>query len=102
MSLFPKKYLFEDLKSRAYELDIRKPQIPFYIKENLKFDLFEWQKDALLNFLLFQEIKIVEEDKNPTHLLFNLATGTGKTLLMAAVILYYYKQGKNKFIFFVN
>jgi type III restriction enzyme len=102
MSLFPEKYLFEELKSKAYELDIRKPQIPDYFINNLKFDLFEWQKDALLNFLLYQEIKIAEEDKNPTHLLFNMATGTGKTLLMAAVILYYYKQGKNKFIFFVN
>lgn len=102
MSLFPEKYLFEELKSKAYELDIRKPHIPDYIINNLKFDLFEWQKDALLNFLLYQEIKIAEEDKNPTHLLFNMATGTGKTLLMAAVILYYYKQGKNKFIFFVN
>lgn len=102
MSLFPEKYLFEELKSKAYELDIRKPHIPEYIINNIKFDLFQWQKDALLNFLLYQEIKIAEEDKNPTHLLFNMATGTGKTLLMAAVILYYYKQGKNKFIFFVN
>ncbi len=102
MSLFPEKYLFKELKSKAYELDIRKPHIPDYIIDNLKFDLFQWQKDALLNFLLYQEIKIAEEDKNPTHLLFNMATGTGKTLLMAAVILYYYKQGKNKFIFFVN
>ena len=102
MSLFPEKYLFEELKSKAYELDIRKPHIPDYITNNLKFDLFQWQKDALLNFLLYQEIKIADEDRNPTHLLFNMATGTGKTLLMAAVILYYYKQGKNKFIFFVN
>ena len=102
MSLFPEKYLFEELKSKAYELDIRKPHIPDYITNNLKFDLFQWQKDALLNFLLYQEIKIADEDRNPTHLLFNMATGTGKTLLMATVILYYYKQGKNKFIFFVN
>lgn len=102
MSLFPEKYLFEELKSKAYELDIRKPHIPDYIISNLKFDLFQWQKDALLNFLLYQEIKNADEDKNPTHLLFNMATGTGKTLLMAAIILYYYKQGKNKFIFFVN
>jgi type III restriction enzyme len=102
MSLFPEKYLFEELKSKAYELDIRKPHIPDYIVNNLKFDLFQWQKDALLNFLLYQDIKKADEDKNPTHLLFNMATGTGKTLLMAAVILYYYKQGKNKFIFFVN
>ena len=102
MSLFTEKYLFEELKSKAYELDIRKPHIPDYIVNNLKFDLFQWQKDALLNFLLYQDIKKAEEDKNPTHLLFNMATGTGKTLLMASVILHYYKQGKNKFIFFVN
>ena len=102
MSLFTEKYLFEELKSKAYELDIRKPQIPDYIIDNLKFNLFQWQKEALLNFLLYQEVKQSEQDKNPTHLLFNMATGTGKTLLMAAVILYYFKQGKNKFIFFVN
>lgn len=102
MSLFTEKYLFKELKSKAYELDIRKPHIPDYIVNNLKFDLFQWQKDALLNFLLYQDVKKAEEDKNPTHLLFNMATGTGKTLLMAAVILHYYKQGKNKFIFFVN
>ena len=38
----------------------------------------------------------------PTHLMFNMATGTGKTLLMASCILYYYKRGYRKFIFFVN
>ncbi|TDE41988.1 type III restriction endonuclease [Flavobacterium rhamnosiphilum] len=102
MSLFPIKYLFEELISKAFDLDIRKPKIPDYIKDNLRFELFDWQQKALLNFLLYQDIKQVEEDNNPTHLLFNMATGTGKTLLMAAVILYYYKQGKNKFIFFVN
>lgn len=47
---------------------------------------------------------IYEKDhkENPNHLLFNMATGTGKTLLMASCILHYYKQGYRKFIFFVN
>lgn len=102
MSLFTPKYLFEELKSKAYDLEIPKQKVPTYISENLKFKLFDWQEKALINFLTFQEIKITEEDNNPTHLLFNMATGTGKTLLMAALILYYYKQGKNKFVFFVN
>jgi type III restriction enzyme len=102
MSLFAQKYLFEDLKSKAYDLEIPKQKVPSYIAENLKFNLFDWQKEALINFLTYQEIKVAEEDHNPTHLLFNMATGTGKTLLMAALILYYYKKGKNKFVFFVN
>ena len=102
MSLFAPKYLFEDLKSKAYDLEIPKQKVPSYISENLKFNLFDWQKEALIHFLTYQEIKVAEEDHNPTHLLFNMATGTGKTLLMAALILYYYKKGKNKFVFFVN
>ena len=78
MSLFTEKYLFEELKSKAYELDIRKPHIPDYIVNNLKFDLFQWQKDALLNFLLYQDIKKAEEDKNPTHLLLIWLQERGK------------------------
>lgn len=102
MSLSLPKFLFEELKFKAFDLGITKPRVPNYIIDNLKFELFKWQEEALINFLIHQEIQIVEENNNPTHLLFNMATGTGKTLLMAALILYYYKQGKNKFIFFVN
>ena len=43
-----------------------------------------------------------DTENNPTHLMFNMATGTGKTLLMASAILYYYQQGCRHFIFFVN
>jgi type III restriction enzyme len=102
MNLFSQKYLFEDLKAKAYDLDIPKQKIPTYITENLKYKLFKWQEDAVTNFLTHQEIAKAEESQKPTHLLFNMATGSGKTLVIAALILYYYKQGKNKFIFFVN
>ncbi|WP_291098197.1 MULTISPECIES: DEAD/DEAH box helicase family protein [unclassified Flavobacterium] len=102
MSLFPEKYLYQEIAEKQREYRLPYSNIPNYITDNLKFTLFKWQESALLNFLDYAVIKEYEEDKNPTHLLFNMATGTGKTLLMAAVILYYYKQGKNKFIFFVN
>ena len=36
------------------------------------------------------------------HLLFNMATGSGKTLIMAGLILYLYEKGYRNFIFFVN
>lgn len=96
------KYLFENLKEKAYDYEITKPAVPAYIIENIKFDLFQWQQQALVNFLTYQLIKEKEENLNPTHLLFNMATGTGKTLLMASLILYYYQQGYRHFIFFVN
>lgn len=76
-------------------------EIPKYITDNLKHSLFAWQKEALENFLFYQNPKS-NLKKNPTHLMFNMATGTGKTLLMAASILYYYKQGYRHFLFFVN
>ena len=36
------------------------------------------------------------------HFLFNMATGSGKTLIMAGLILYLYEQGYRNFLFFVN
>jgi type III restriction enzyme len=104
MNLFPEKYLFEELKPKAYDLDIPKIKLSEfpYITGNLRFPLFKWQDEALMNFLTFEAIKEKEEDGSPTHLLFNMATGAGKTLVMAATILYYYKKGYRNFVFFVN
>jgi type III restriction enzyme len=104
MSLSPEKYLFEELKAKAYDLGIPKLKLTdyAYITENLRYPLFKWQEDALLNFLTYQAIKEAEEDESATHLLFNMATGAGKTMVMAAKILYYYNKGYRHFIFFVN
>lgn len=79
-------------------------EIPTYITDNIKHILFDWQKSALQHFLAYENTDngLVPETDAPTHLLFNMATGTGKTLLMAALILYYYKKGHRHFIFFVN
>lgn len=73
-------------------------EIPKYISENLKYEFFDWQREAFENLLMYEN----DHKEHPTHLMFNMATGTGKTLLMASCILYYYKQGYRKFIFFVN
>lgn len=72
--------------------------IPEYIISNLKYGFFEWQREAFENLLIFEN----DYKQNPTHLMFNMATGTGKTLVMASCILHYYKRGYRKFIFFVN
>ena len=91
--------LHEQIKN-AIEFGTPKPKIPEYISSNLKYSFFDWQKEAFQYFLLNEKRK--ETENEPTHLMFNMATGTGKTLVMASCILHYYKKGYRKFIFFVN
>jgi len=67
---------------------------------NSKFELREYQKEVLGRFdFYFSEF---QKRKFPAQLLFHMATGSGKTLIMAANILQLYKQGYRNFIFFVN
>mgnify|MGYP000362640150 FL=1 len=67
---------------------------------NPKFALRPYQNEAFsrFNFALNQD----NQRKKPTQLLFHMATGSGKTLIMAGVILDLYEQGYRNFIFFVN
>ena len=96
-SLFHKIKTYLDIAGEAYDA-------PNYITSNLKHDFWWWQKNALQYFDVFEKRKdkFIENINEPTHLMFNMATGTGKTMLMAALILQYYKKGYRHFIFFVN
>ncbi|MGB9680763.1 MAG: DEAD/DEAH box helicase family protein, partial [Minisyncoccia bacterium] len=67
---------------------------------NPKFELREYQKEALGRFDFY--FNGYQKRHFPAQLLFNMATGSGKTLIMAANILYLYKLGYRNFIFFVN
>lgn len=77
-----------------------KNEIPEYISSNLRHPLRPYQKEAIGRYLYYKN-----DEKNrvlPEQILYNMATGSGKTLLMAAIILEKYKQGERNFIFFVN
>ena len=69
------------------------------ITQSLKYALRPYQEKALQRFTFFME---QETHKANNHLLFEMATGSGKTLVMASFMLYLYKQGYRNFIFFVN
>ncbi|WP_341350554.1 DEAD/DEAH box helicase family protein [Helicobacter pylori] len=71
--------------------------LPTHITSNLKKELRDYQKQAIYNYL-------EKRQSHPTqkHFMFEMATGSGKTLVMAALILECYKQGYQNFIFFVN
>ena len=97
----------EDRKSMLEEMEQTDFfALPEFVEHNLKYPFFEWQKTALENFVIFDrtsKLKDFPDIKNrPTHLLFNMATGAGKTMMMAALILYYFEKGYRHFLFFVN
>lgn len=62
----------------------------YYIDENLKHTLRQYQQSALFYLNWSQRQKDADEKYN--QLMFNMATGSGKTDVMAAIILYYYKE----------
>jgi type III restriction enzyme len=94
--------LHETIGGKAYNLGLMKPEVSKYISDNLRYEFFDWQREAFENLVTFDAVKEKTNNENPTHLMFNMATGTGKTMLMAGCILHYYKKGYRKFIFFVN
>jgi type III restriction enzyme len=67
---------------------------------NPKFELRDYQKEALGRFDFY--FNGYQKRQWPAQLLFWMATGSGKTLIMAANILQLYKLGYRNFIFFVN
>lgn len=77
-------------------------ELPQYIQNNLNqnFELRPYQIMAFENFITyFESDKLCQK---PTQTLFHMATGSGKTLIMAGLILYLYKHGYRNFLFFVN
>ncbi len=80
---------------------ISKPTIPKAICDNIKQPLREYQIKALENFIFYNTDKKYK-DKDYKHLLFHMATGSGKTNIIASSILYLYSKGYRDFIFFVN
>lgn len=94
-------FLYERIEAlRDFAPDAYK-ELPEYIPSNInpKFQLRPYQIEAFRHFISFYESDI---RPNPTQVLYHMATGSGKTLIMAGLIIYLYKQGYRNFLFFVN
>ena len=76
--------------------------MPAYIQSNLnpEFELRPYQVTAFENFVTYFENERMCH--KPTQTLFHMATGSGKTLIMAGLMLYLYQKGYRNFLFFVN
>jgi type III restriction enzyme len=86
-----------DALAEAGILDIDLPQA---VTDNLRSALRPYQVDALQRFLYY--VGDYRQRQHPAHLLFHMATGSGKTVLMAALILDLYTRGYRDFLFFVD
>lgn len=91
---------FDSLKKMAGLLSTI--QIPDFIANNLRMDLRPYQEDAYQRFVYYCDSYPVGKNKLNKHLLYHMATGSGKTLLMAGLILELYSRGYRNFLFFVN
>jgi len=78
------------------------PPIPDHIINNLSpfFELRPYQKEAFSRFIYYNNNSKLKN--NPTQLLFHMATGSGKTLIMAGLVLHLYTLGYRNFLFFVS
>lgn len=78
--------------------------LPNWISDNLKpgFGLRPYQIEAFKRYIYLDQEDLEEKPRRPYHLLYNMATGSGKTLIMAGLLLHLYQKGYRNFLFFVN
>ena len=97
-----KQFLYQSLNAFSQFGGLNK-DIPDSITLNLnpQFRLRPYQIEAFARFQHCYKNDFPGKSLH-LHLLYNMATGSGKTLIMAGLILYLYQQGYRNFLFFVN
>lgn len=97
-------FLYDILVQEFGKRAIAQVEVPNHILDNLKpgFGQRPYQIEAFQRFILCDSEDFEGKPKRPFHLLYNMATGSGKTLIMAGLILHLYQKGYRNFLFFVN
>src|SRR5690554_4394659 len=97
-------FLYKIFDNSIVKRTIEQVDLPMWIKDNLKpeFTLRPYQIEAFKRYIFLDEEDFDEKPDKPMHLLYNMATGSGKTLVMAGLILHLYQKGYRNYLFFVN
>jgi type III restriction enzyme len=97
-------FLYDTLLQEFGKRAIAQVVAPNHITDNLKpgFGQRPYQIEAFQRFILCDSEDFAGKPKRPFHLLYNMATGSGKTLIMAGLMLHLYQKGYRNFLFFVN
>ncbi len=97
--------LQEKLKGEFGNQNISRLELPEYFDTSLSptRKLRPYQEECFRYFMTYMNPKNYFDGKQARpHLLFHMATGSGKTLIMAGAMLYLYEQGYRNFLFFVD
>ena len=99
----PTSNLQDTLREEFGKRNIEHIQLPSYFSDSLSpmRALRPYQEECFRYFITYMQESFVGKPEKP-HLLFHMATGSGKTLIMAGCILYLYAKGYRNFLFFVD
>jgi type III restriction enzyme len=95
-------FLYEIFNNSFVQKALAQVVIPNSISDNLKFSIRPYQEEAFKRYIFLDREDLDEKPNKPYHLLYNMATGSGKTLIMAGLMLHLYQKGYRNFLFFVN
>ena len=97
------KILQDTLREEFGKRFIADVELPKYFATSLNpmMKLRPYQEECFKYFITYWQKDFDAKELKP-HLLFHMATGSGKTLIMAGVMLYLYEQGYRNFLFFVD
>lgn len=100
---FLRDNLQNTLRQELGKKQIERVEMPssFATALNPMMRLRPYQTEAFQYFFTYWENDFDGKVAKP-QLLFHMATGSGKTLIMAGIILYLYEKGYRNFLFFVN
>ncbi|MCB2092645.1 MAG: DEAD/DEAH box helicase family protein, partial [Alphaproteobacteria bacterium] len=98
------KTLHQALIEEFGKKTIENTDVPAIITDNLNpvFTIRPYQTRAFQFFLNYWQEAFEGKPRQNHQLLFHMATGSGKTMMMAGLILHLYSQGYRNFLFFVN
>ena len=96
-------FLYDVLLQEFGKRAISQVIIPNHITDNLKpgFGQRPYQQEAFQRFILCYSEEFDGKPRKPFHLLYNMATGSGKTLIMAGLMLHLYEKGHRYITFLV-
>ena len=97
------QYLQYTLREEFGKRSIADIEMPKYFATSLNpmMKLRPYQEECFKYFITYWQNDFDAKELKP-HLLFHMATGSGKTLIMAGAMLYLYEQGYRNFLFFVD
>lgn len=98
------EYLYGELERELGRKFLRELELPSYFRTSLNpsFKLRPYQVECFQYFraLLHEDFQSVLKGRR--HFLFHMATGSGKTLIMAGILMMLYEQGYRNVLFFVD